>query len=192
METKATGVVRDDGYRHFVVTDRPVFTPEKCRKLIDIFRASGHEDYHVQPDEVPFGDGVHQHVLPLNGPEWVRLRQHLVSIYEAANEAFWGFDLDDAYTPPAHTMLVRYLPGFGHDWHIDYSDQDPTKMTMSIALNDRSEWEGGEFKMLNTADVVVPMGHAVIFPSYHGHKINKITKGERYVLLTAISGPPFR
>jgi predicted 2-oxoglutarate/Fe(II)-dependent dioxygenase YbiX len=64
---------------------------------------------------------------------------------------------------------------------------------MSLLLNDG--YEGGElcFRTSESANCTLPkIGDVVAFSSFILHKVRKITKGERYVVVAWFTGPPFR
>ena len=65
---------------------------------------------------------------------------------------------------------------------------------MSILLND--DYEGGGFKF--TGDIGNPIGGngtkgtVIVFPSYHSHSVEKVTKGIRYSLVVWFLGKGFK
>jgi predicted 2-oxoglutarate/Fe(II)-dependent dioxygenase YbiX len=65
---------------------------------------------------------------------------------------------------------------------------------MSILLND--DYEGGGFKF--TDDIGKPIGGngtkgtVIVFPSYHSHSVEKVTKGIRYSLVVWFLGKGFK
>ena len=72
------------------------------------------------------------------------------------------------------------------------------KLSAVISLNDSSEYEGGEFKiMTNPLNIIEfsPLkkkGTIVVFPSTIWHKVEPITKGKRYSLVVWCEGFDFR
>jgi|TARA_R110002012_G_scaffold168676_3_gene332232 PKHD-type hydroxylase len=72
------------------------------------------------------------------------------------------------------------------------------KLSAVISLNDSSEYEGGEFKiMTNPLNIIeVPAlkkkGTIIVFPSTIWHKVEPITKGKRYSLVVWCEGFDFR
>ena len=87
------------------------------------------------------------------------------------------------------------------DWHIDEmnprKDGKIRKLSMSILLNDPSEYEGGvlEFNTPNglfQCKELNQAGSLVVFPSNVSHRVTPVTKGTRYSLVSWSLGPPYR
>jgi PKHD-type hydroxylase len=68
------------------------------------------------------------------------------------------------------------------------------KLSVSILLNDPSEFEGGElqFTGVDNCKVLTKQGSIVVFPSFVEHLVTPVTKGVRYSAVTWASGPAFR
>lgn len=69
------------------------------------------------------------------------------------------------------------------------------KLSISILLNDPSEYEGGDLILYEGARPIkseMKLGTLVAFPSYMTHEVTPIIKGTRYTLVTWVEGPPFR
>lgn len=76
------------------------------------------------------------------------------------------------------------------------------KISLTINLNDSSEYEGGELKFdygvhagserIVTCDKIKPQGSIVIFPSFLPHCVTPVTKGTRYSLVLWTLGKPFK
>ena len=106
----------------------------------------------------------------------------------------YDFDLVGLVERP---QLLRYKsPSEGYDWHLDIGTGDAStrKISISLALNDPNEYEGGQlsFFMTGVQSVDIPQGTAVAFPSFTPHKVEPVTKGERWSLVCWITGQPFR
>lgn len=92
-------------------------------------------------------------------------------------------------------QLLRYnAPSVGYDWHTDLGEEEAStrKMSLSIALND--EYEGGNIAFFSNKlfEHKMPIGQSLAFPSFLSHRVMPITKGERWALVSWISGTPFR
>jgi PKHD-type hydroxylase len=68
------------------------------------------------------------------------------------------------------------------------------KLSISILLNDPSEFEGGELQFTGITDrkILPTQGSIVVFPSFVEHNVTPVTKGVRYSAVTWASGPAFR
>lgn len=173
-------------YRHYKVT-REVLSPAECSELIRFFEASDWEEYKTAPMATALGLGVRQNLIDL-GHTWDGLADTIIDLFQEVNDAIWKFDIDAHLHQPLR--VAKYLPGFFHDWHTDFNRNDPSKLAISIPLND--SYTGGKFQLLQTPPINVRPGRGVMFPAYHGHRVTKIESGERYVLLAWISGPRFK
>jgi len=94
-------------------------------------------------------------------------------------------------------QIMKYsAPSQGYNWHIDIGAEGialKRKIGVSILLND--DYEGGEI-MFRSGDkeegIKPPTGNMVAFSSFIPHKVNPITKGDRYVVVAWFTGPPFK
>jgi len=89
-------------------------------------------------------------------------------------------------------------------WHIDIGSERASmrKISVSIELNDPSEYEGGSLQVFPEevdysesgafGDLTRKRGTAVFFPSFRSHRVTPVTRGVRHVMVNWISGPPFR
>lgn len=109
-----------------------------------------------------------------------------------ANAEF-GFDIAGFM----NSFMVTHYPRGGHlGWHTDFSDfaTSARKLSISVQLSAPDDYVGG---MLEFSDQgVVPFsqtqGSAVIFPTYLSHRVTRVTRGNRWVLLSSAFGPVFR
>ena len=88
------------------------------------------------------------------------------------------------------TQLVRYAPG-GH--YIPHSDVGRLTMnryyTVLCYLNDDFEGGNTQFPALDYA-VRPQSGKAILFPSRYLHGGEPVTRGEKYILVSWITGTP--
>jgi PKHD-type hydroxylase len=115
---------------------------------------------------------------------------------EMANQsAEWGYSLGSQ----EQTQIGRYKSadeGY-YDWHMDAGVPQngiQRKLSISILLNDPSEFEGGilQFKGMEDRNLLDKQGTIIVFPSFIEHKVTPVTKGVRYTAVTWASGPSFR
>lgn len=87
----------------------------------------------------------------------------------------------------------------GHyTWHVDTSvrggQQHVRKLSFSAALNDESEYEGGELEFLIGPEPLkyrLKKGDIIVFPSYLLHRVAPVTKGVRKTLVGWSRGSNF-
>ncbi|ARN74893.1 2OG-Fe(II) oxygenase [Oceanicoccus sagamiensis] len=83
------------------------------------------------------------------------------------------------------------VQGF-YRWHMDWGGGAlQRKISISIPLNDPSEYEGGNLEFnINGDSISLPqkMGAAIVFPSFILHRVTPVTKGRRYSLVAWIKG----
>jgi PKHD-type hydroxylase len=126
-------------------------------------------------------------------------------LVEANKSAGWCFDVSSAES----FQIGRYTDGGHYQYHVDslgtwpsqkqtegnkYLDGRVRKLSMSLALNDSTEYEGGEFQIEGFEDVPLnkKKGSITFFPSYVRHRVLPVTKGTRYSMVGWFLGPPFR
>ena len=66
---------------------------------------------------------------------------------------------------------------------------------MICLLNEKSEFEGGDFEMLvksNADKIELNKGDVVVFPSYFLHRVSPVTKGTRYSVVAWALGDMIR
>lgn len=121
--------------------------------------------------------------------------ERLTGVLNNINEQFFKFDLTGF---EQGLQFTRYEAPAGHyDWHIDRGLRNVgvRKMSLTLQLNDPSDYEGGELELRFGKDPIKPpteRGMITFFPSYVLHRVTPVTKGTRYSLVAWISGPPFK
>ena len=171
------------------------FTPEECLKIKDIAK----NKYARKATVGTGGEGkykdeirrVDQFELELNAETawiWNKLMQGIT----VANIEHFKYEILGI----THGLqLLKYNSedkGF-YDWHVDIGDgQAATRKLSSVTmLSDPSDYEGGEL-MINTNGLIIQgddeQGAVNMFPSYMLHKVEPVTKGERWVLVIWVHG----
>ena len=116
------------------------------------------------------------------------------SVSMALNDAAFQFEIDGAMD----MQLTRYDPGGHYEWHMDLAGQGNSrrKLSVSILLNDPSEFDGGGLQFFEATHhqpiVDLAQGDAVFFPSWCKHRVVPVTRGVRWSLVGWWTGPPFR
>ena len=187
----------------------PAFTPvkmawseEDCQNIITTFQEHG----HYIPGQINMPNKERRHSERRNIRSvgvWQldeeSLHKHIMHIFNEVNDKVYGYDLWDIEIPQ---LCVYYDKDAGHySWHQDLTpypyelDQDKMcrKLSMSILLNDSSEFEGGEMQCFygihsngEPAFVTAPLhkpGDGVIFDSTMFHRVKRVTRGTRAALV---------
>jgi PKHD-type hydroxylase len=112
----------------------------------------------------------------------------------ANKQAGWNFDVDDIES----IQIGKYSDGGHYDWHQDSSIPNDVnkqrKLSISILLNDPSEFDGGnfEFKKNEGENLLTSQGDIIVFPSFLEHRVTPVTSGVRYSAVTWMNGSAFK
>lgn len=128
-------------------------------------------------------------------------------LLEANKNAKWNFDIN--YAEPCQFTI--YNKNQFYDWHMDRFDKSKInnykninrKISMTICLSDRKDYEGGELEFYHqerpfhepkifTNNDFANKGSIVFFPSFAWHRVKEVTKGTRYSLVVWFSGENFK
>ncbi len=131
--------------------------------------------------------------LPQAG--WVMDR--MIGIMVAANREGYGFDLTD-FGESAQAARYDAAKGAHFDWHADIGGgmwAMRRKLTVVVQLSDPGDYQGGELDIwAGHTPQTAPrdMGTAIVFPSFHLHRVQPVTEGMRWSLTLWAHGPAFR
>ena len=118
-------------------------------------------------------------------------------------ECNWYFNIDRIES----LQLVKLKEGSSYPFHMDLTKprkgkgfhQKQRKLSCILALNNPSEYIGGDFKLqdINTSKVnniqsQLTKGSLLIFPSFIPHSMEEIENGQRYTIVSWIEGLSFR
>ena len=85
--------------------------------------------------------------------------------------------------------------GSHYDWHPDIGpNTTKRKLSIVVQLSDEKDYEGGEL-LINTGQLLIPskkQGTVILFPSFLMHKVEPLQSGNRYSLVSWISGNTWR
>ena len=110
--------------------------------------------------------------------------------------------------PPQTAQIGMNKPGGGVDtkkrvttisW-IPFKEMEPMYrdlykfiQSMTLLLNDPSEFEGGDLELMAPGKFAeLKQGHAICFASFLNHRVNAVKKGVRQSLVVWFGGKPFR
>lgn len=177
---------------------------EKCDEIIDFCEEKLTNDSNSNEELIP--DVRKSKVYFVEENKFADLAwDHVKEINHMFN---FNFDLEGL----ENMQYTQYFDDGEYNWHCDtlsqeYPDSAPEelvgkirKMSVSILLNDPSEFEGGEFQLVTglpsdddyIKTIELGKGDMIIFPSFVPHRITKVEKGCRKSLVGWVYGPPFK
>ena len=192
-------MITEPKWKSYVVeTTGPIFTPKLCKKIIDLSITLkkergkiGHKDVkNAATDETKRQSTISWIEFKKMQPVYDDLRY----LVQKINRNNFGFN-NIKITEPA--QVSEYSKGQFYDWHTDSSidmDTEPPvrKLSMTLLLNDPSEFEGGNLEIAEKKMSHMKQGHAAIFASFLQHRVTPVTKGVRKSLVVWFSGEPFK
>jgi PKHD-type hydroxylase len=127
--------------------------------------------------------------------EWLFLK--LQNCVKYLNDLFYEYNITN-FESLQYTCYNK--KGSHYDWHSDmqYNTVHPMmrKLSVSLFLTDRDEYEGGDFEYMahGTSEKVKEdqKGNLIVFPSYLLHRVTPVTKGVRKSLVMWNQGPHFK
>jgi len=173
----------------------PLFQARSCRAMIESVRGHERWDSAKVGARAPDG-GTHSVVDPefrtasVLFSEYMKMvcrkfDEKMNAVVKPLVERLWQRGLTDH----SGTQLVRYSPGGHYRAHSDVGRRTRNRYyTVLCYLND--DFEGGRthFPDLNYA-VAPHCGKAILFPSRYQHCGEQVTSGEKYLLVSWITGP---
>jgi hypothetical protein len=167
-------------FKRFLVKENAL-TSEECDELVS-YGADKVVPAANKHDKA-FLISVDHHFLPLNHTLHLKLEK----LWE---EAIDFFKFDVTFIEPYE--LKRYPTGGFFSRHIDnyhgLNLQVDRKISMSIQLTDPSEYDGGDL-VLSYIKLPKEKGTMIFFPSFYPHHVEKITRGNRWSVISWAWGP---
>jgi PKHD-type hydroxylase len=178
-----------------LIETSPCFSDEELARIIadgiTLPLAKGHV---TVPERAP---GARDSTIALFPPEprYAWMAERLAQVVNQMNRQHWGFDIAGS----ERMQFSAYGQGEHYGWHMDLGAQghfSRRKISVSVLLNDPSEYDGGDFEISIGAHNKIcsrAKGGVILFPSYALHRVTPITRGTRYSLVAWIVGAqPFR
>ena len=172
------------------------FSPDQCQEIINIgktypqegvhtFSGAGGEPSSIRSSTIRWIDYQDPRV------EW--LVSQLGDMAKEANRQLYKLDL---YGFTEKLQFTEYEgQGAHYDWHPDIGpNMTKRKLSIVVQLSDEKDYEGGEL-LINTGHLMTPskkQGTVVLFPSFLMHKVEPLRSGNRYSLVSWISGNTWR
>ncbi len=169
----------------WVVEKSNFFSQEDCDFMIEhIDKESTRKQGHYTGEENPIGRknvGMDDGVCMLNISRTTE-QKYLDKFWKAiqiADQTIYKYNIKGIYDN--RLQAHRYDIG---DWYNPHSDFHPiqqfssVKLTCIVFLN--TDYEGGVFSLFDGTIVKPEVGKLIIHPSFAGHGVSPITKGNRY------------
>ena len=172
------------------------FSPDQCQEIISIgktypqeggqtFSGAGGEPSSIRSSTIRWIDYQDPNV------RW--LIDELGRMAIEANRQLFKLDL---YGFTEKLQFTEYEgQGRHYDWHPDIRpNMSKRKISIVVQLSDEKDYEGGEL-LINTGQMLVPskkQGSVILFPSFLMHKVEPLRSGNRYSLVSWISGNTWR
>ena len=165
-----------------------VFTPEECDTIKPLMQTL-----------TPSGTmgGVNPEVRASSNV-WVPFQEEYIWMFNRIAEASkecnpWKVHLTGFFEP---LQLTHYSDEEYYNYHTDIGPGDSSirKLSCVIQLSDPNDYAGAdlEFPHGNKNDELRAQGTAIFFPSYTVHRVSPCYEGQRYSLVSWISGGHFR
>ena len=173
-----------------------VFSPDQCQEIINIGKS-----YPQEGGQTFSGAGGEPSSIRSSTIRWIDYRdprvEWLVSqlgyMVKEANRQLYKLDL---YGFTEKLQFTEYEgQGRHYDWHPDIGpNMSKRKISIVVQLSDEKDYEGGEL-LINTGQLLVPsksQGSVILFPSFLMHKVEPLRSGNRYSLVSWVSGNTWR
>ena len=190
-------IITEPKWKSYVVeTIGPIFTAKLCKEIIDLSSTLKKDQGKIYSKDVGDYDKKRRDStirwIPFNKMQ--PMYDDLIHLIQKINRNHFGFN-NLQITEEA--QVSEYSKGQFYHWHTDspiYMDTEPPvrKLSMTLLLNDPSEFEGGNLEIAGKNLSPMKQGHAAIFASFLQHRVIPVTKGVRKSLVVWFSGEPFK
>jgi len=190
-------IITEPKWKSYIVeTIGPIFTAELCKEIIDLSSTLKKEQGTIYHHNVRDYDQKRRDStiswIPFNKMQ--PMYADLIQLIQKINRNHFGFG-NVQITEEA--QVSEYSKGQFYHWHMDsYIDMDiepaVRKLSMTLLLNDPSEFEGGNLEIAGKTLPRMKQGHATIFASFLQHRVTLVTKGVRKSLVVWFGGEPFK
>ena len=192
-------IITEPKWKSWIIqTTSPLFTPDQCRQIIECGRRQPPQKAQVGMGKPGGGTDTSKRVTTISWipfKEMQHMYEDLNKFIQKANENHFGFG-DIRITENA--QFTEYPVGGFYDWHMDcdtiMAHEPPVrKISMTLLLNDPSEFEGGHLELGAPGKFgELKQGHAICFASFINHRVQPVKRGLRQSLVVWFGGKPFR
>lgn len=169
--------------------DKSIFDQDFCETIVDSFTNSQKGKTENNTLHSSTRDVDVQGITFQEKDMFDFVQNKLNPLIENVNNQVFGFDLDGT----CEFQISKYSKGQFYDEHIDLSQtttMSARKLSISVQLTPENEYEGGDFVF--TANIpnidIRERGSVIVFPSFLSHKVEPVTRGERYSLVGWYNG----
>lgn len=176
-----------------LITVQGVFTKEECEKIIQLGK---------NLENACIGDESKNNGIRKSKIDWINVEDETKWIFDRMagvildmNEQIYRFDLTGFQEG---FQLTKYDKGDLYREHMDagVGGVIPRKLSAVVQLTDESTYEGGNLELIcgSVSKTLADrkQGSVTIFPSFFVHRVNEVTKGTRYSLVSWVCGPQFK
>ena len=188
-------IITEPKWKKWVVeTTGHIFTPKLCQEIIDLSKTLPQEKATVFENK-NLDLARKSTVVWLPFDKMQPMYDDINNFIQKTNRNHFGFG-DIQIREPA--QITEYIKGGFYEWHtdtrVDMDSEPPVrKLSMTLLLNDPSEFEGGELQIAGTMNTkIMKQGHATIFASFLQHTVTPVTRGVRRSLVMWFGGEPFK
>jgi len=192
-------IITEPKWKSWIIqTTTPLFTPDQCKQIIECGRRQPPQKAQVGMGKPGGGTDTSKRVTTISWipfKEMQHMYEDLYKFIQKANENHFGFG-DIRITENA--QFTEYPEGGFYDWHMDcdtiMAHEPPVrKISMTLLLNDPSEFEGGHLELGGPGKFgELKQGHAICFASFINHRVQPVKRGLRQSLVVWFGGKPFR
>ena len=192
-------IITEPKWKSWIIqTTTPLFTPDQCRQIIECGRRQPPQKAQVGMGKPGGGTDTSKRVTTISWipfKEMSHMYEDLYKFIQKANENHFGFG-DIRITENA--QFTEYPEGGFYDWHMDcdtiMAHEPPVrKISMTLLLNDPSEFEGGHLELGAPGKFgELKQGHAICFASFINHRVQPVKRGLRQSLVVWFGGKPFK
>ena len=169
----------------------PMLSPAQCKDIRENLRGYGSPEEAGVGGEDVIDDKVRSTtVYPIpqcQDTQW--LFEMIADRVGRCNMTEFNFNVSGIFT---NLQLLEYNIGGHYDWHIDIGPGEAAyrKLSVIIQLSHPDDYVGGEvvFNAGTERELPKDQGQIAVFPSYILHKVNPVTEGTRYSLVTWVQG----
>jgi len=188
-------MITEPKWKNWIVeTNGIIFTPKLCQEIIDISNTLKKEKGEISNLDSKLNTIRKSKInwIPFNKMQSVY--DDIYNFIQKTNRNYFGFD---QIKITEEAQVSEYSVGDYYDWHTDTPinmEKEPPvrKISMTLLLNDPSEFEGGHLEIANNTMLPMKQGHATIFASFLQHRVTPVTKGVRKSLVMWFGGEPFK